>query len=101
MKYRMNVLCMAASVVAMPFLLAGCEREVSHSTSTSTKSDGSSKSTEKVVTKAKDGTTTTEEVKTKVSSEGAVKSEESTKVKAPDGTVIKEETTKTTSPAAP
>lgn len=101
MKNRMSLFCVAASLVALPFLLAGCDREVSHTSSTSVKSDGSSKSKEEVVRQAPDGTVTKDEVSKKVTSDGTVKSEESTVVKSPDGTVIKKETEKSTTTTTP
>lgn len=62
--FGMFVICVATSVLALPFLLVGCDREVSHTESTSVKGDGTVKSTEKTVTQSKDGTVTkTEESK--------------------------------------
>ena len=50
--------------MALSFLLVGCDREVSHTESTSVNSDGTVKSSEKTVTQSKDGTVTkTEESK--------------------------------------
>jgi hypothetical protein len=61
---RMAVMCVATSVLALSFLLVGCDRQVSKTESSSTSSDGTVKSTEKTVTQAKDGTVTkTEETK--------------------------------------
>ena len=55
----------AMSVLALSFLFAGCDRQVSHSESSSVSSDGTVKSKEKTVTQAPDGTVTkTEESKT-------------------------------------
>ena len=60
----MAVMCVGTSVVALSFLLVGCDREVSNSKSSSESKDGTVKSTEKTVTQAPDGTTTkTEETK--------------------------------------
>jgi major membrane immunogen (membrane-anchored lipoprotein) len=68
MKYkilnRMAVVCVATAALALPLLLVGCDREVSHDSSSTTKSDGTVKSTEKSTTESKDGTVTkTEETK--------------------------------------
>ena len=61
---RMAVICVATAALTLPFLLVGCDREVSHTESTSVKGDGTVKSTEKTVTQSKDGTVTkTEESK--------------------------------------
>ena len=61
---RMAVMCVAASALALSFLLVGCDREVSRTESSSVSSDGTVKSTEKTVTQSKDGTVTkTEESK--------------------------------------
>jgi hypothetical protein len=58
------VICVAASALALPFLLVGCDREVSHTESSTVKSDGTVKTDEKTVTQSKDGTVTkTEESK--------------------------------------
>ena len=65
MKNRMAAICLATSVLALPFLLVGCNREVSKTKSTSVSSDGTVKSKEKTVTQAPDGTVTkTQESKT-------------------------------------
>ena len=65
MKNRIFAICVAMSVMALPFLLGGCDREVSKTKTTSVSSDGTVKSKEKTVTQAPDGTTTkTEESKT-------------------------------------
>ena len=59
---------MAASALALSFLLVGCDREVSSTKSSSQSSDGTVKSKEKTVTQSPDGTTTkTEESKTTIS----------------------------------
>jgi major membrane immunogen (membrane-anchored lipoprotein) len=55
----------AVSVLALSFLLVGCDRTVSSDKSTSVSSDGTVKSTEKTVTKATDGTVTKKEETTK------------------------------------
>jgi hypothetical protein len=61
---RMAVVCVATSALALSFLLAGCDREVSNTKSSSVNSDGTVKSTEKTVTQSKDGAVTkTEESK--------------------------------------
>ena len=57
MKNRM-IICVATSALALSFLLVGCDREVSKTTSTSVSSDGTVKSNEKTVTQAPDGTVT-------------------------------------------
>ena len=64
MKYnimnRMAVVCVAT----LPLLLVGCDRQVSHTESTSSNSDGTVKSTDKTTTQSKDGAVTkTEETK--------------------------------------
>jgi hypothetical protein len=64
MKYRQIVCFAFASALALPLVvLAGCDHEVSSSTSTTTKRDGTVKSEEKTVTKSPDGSVTTEEIK--------------------------------------
>jgi hypothetical protein len=61
---RMAVMCVAASALALSFLLVGCDREVSNTKSSSVSSDGTVKSKEKTVTQSQDGTVTkTEESK--------------------------------------
>ena len=61
---RMAVICVAMAALTLPLLLVGCDRQVSHSESTSSNSDGTVKSTEKTTTESKDGTVTkTEETK--------------------------------------
>jgi hypothetical protein len=72
MKYKikncMVVMCVATSALALSFLLVGCDREVSHTESSSTSNDGTVKSKEKTVTQSPDGTVTkTEESKSTVS----------------------------------
>ena len=65
MKNRMIAVCVAMFALTLSSLLVGCDRQVSKTESTSVSSDGTSKSTEKTVTKAPDGTVTkTEESKT-------------------------------------
>ena len=65
MKNRMTVITAATSALALSFLLVGCDREVSHTESSSTSSDGTVKTKEKTVKQAPDGTVTkTEESKT-------------------------------------
>ena len=51
----------ATSALALSFLMVGCDREVSHSESSTVKSDGTVKSKEETVTKAPDGTVTKKE----------------------------------------
>ena len=64
----MAVMCVALSALTLSFLLVGCDRQVSDTTSSSTSSDGTIKSKEKTVTETKDGAVTkTEESKTTVS----------------------------------
>ena len=64
MKNRKVVICVATAVLALPFLLVGCDRQVSKTESSSVSSDGTVKSKEKTVTKSLDGTVTkTEESK--------------------------------------
>ena len=65
MNNRKVVICVATSVLALSFLLVGCDREVSKTKSSSVSSDGTVKSKEKTVTQAPDGTVTkTKESKT-------------------------------------
>ena len=64
MKNNKIVTCAAMSALALSFVLAGCDREVSSDKSTSVSSDGTVKSKEKTVSQASDGTVTkTEETK--------------------------------------
>ena len=64
----MAVVCVAMSALALSVLLVGCDREVSHTDSSTVKSDGTVKSDEKTVTKSSDGTVTkTEESKSTTS----------------------------------
>jgi hypothetical protein len=68
MKYnimnRMAVICVATAALTLPLLLVGCDRQVSHTESTSSNSDGTVKSTDKTTTQSKDGAVTkTEETK--------------------------------------
>jgi hypothetical protein len=63
-KNRMAVICVAMSALALSFLLVGCDRQVSHTESSTVNSDGTVKSKEKTVTQSPDGTVTkTEESK--------------------------------------
>jgi hypothetical protein len=55
---RMAAICVGTSALTLSFLLAGCDREVSNTKSSSVSSDGTVKSTEKTVTQSKDGTVT-------------------------------------------
>jgi len=67
-KNCMAVMCVATSAMALSFLLVGCDREVSHTESSSVNKDGTVKSKEKTVTQSPDGTVTkTEESKTTTS----------------------------------
>ena len=88
----------AAFALAIPFLLVGCDREVSHTASTKVKSDGSSKTQETVVKQAPDGTVTKQETVKERDSDGDTQSKQKTTVVSPNGTVTKEESTKKTSP---
>ena len=65
MKKSLRVgICAATSALALSFLMVGCDRQVSHSETSSTASDGTVKTKEQTVTKAPDGTVTkTEETK--------------------------------------
>ena len=64
----MAVVCVAMSALALSVLLVGCDREVSHTDSSTVKSDGTVKADEKTVTKSADGTVTkTEESKSTTS----------------------------------
>jgi hypothetical protein len=61
---RMAVMCVATAALTLPLLLVGCDREVSHTESSSVSSDGTVESKEKTVTQSPDGTVTkTEESK--------------------------------------
>ena len=61
---RMTVMCVATSALALSFLLIGCAHEITHSKTSSVSSNGTVKSTEKIVTESPDGTLTkTEESK--------------------------------------
>ena len=56
-----KVITLAASVLALSFLIVGCAREISKTKSTSVSSDGTVKSKEKTVTESPDGTVTKKE----------------------------------------
>ena len=58
MKNRMFVMCVATSVLALSFMLVGCDREISKTKTVTTSSDGTVKSKEKVVTESPEGTVT-------------------------------------------
>ena len=58
---RIILSCMAASVMALPLWLSACDKEVSHTSTTSVKDDGTVKTKEKTVTESPDGTVTKEE----------------------------------------
>jgi hypothetical protein len=61
---RMAVMCVATSALALSLPLVGCDRQVSHTESSSISRDGTVKSQEKTVTQSPDGTVTkTEESK--------------------------------------
>jgi hypothetical protein len=63
-KNLMVGICLATSALALSCLTIGCDRQVSHTESSSVSSDGTVKSKEQTVTKASDGTVTkTEETK--------------------------------------
>jgi hypothetical protein len=63
-KHLVVGVCVATSALALSFLGVGCDRQVSHTESSSVSSDGTVKSKEQTVTKASDGTVTkTEEIK--------------------------------------
>lgn len=64
MKNRTNVLFAIAAVLVLPLVLAGCDREISSSSSKTTKSDGTVKTEETTVTASPDGTVTKEETET-------------------------------------
>lgn len=67
MKNRMSAICVMTAVLAGPFLLVGCDREVSKTQSTSVSSDGTVKSKEKTVTQSPDGTVTKKQESTTTS----------------------------------
>ncbi|MEO8428428.1 MAG: hypothetical protein ABI651_15065 [Verrucomicrobiota bacterium] len=60
MKHKI-VMSAAMSVLALSFLMIGCDRTISKTESSSTSSDGTVKSKEKTVTEAPDGTVTKKE----------------------------------------
>jgi hypothetical protein len=63
-KNPLALICTATSALMLSFSLVGCDREVSHTESSSVSSDGTVKSKEKTVTQSSDGTVTkTEESK--------------------------------------
>lgn len=65
MKNSKIVVVAAMLVLALSFLLVGCDRTLSQSQSSTVRSDGTIKTKEKTVTQAPDGTVTkTEENKT-------------------------------------
>ena len=71
MKKHMFVICVAASALALTFMLVGCrDRKISETKSSSVSRDGTVTSKEKTVTQAADGTVT--------------KTEESKKITPPD-----------------
>lgn len=96
MKSRITLLFVASAALAIPLVLVGCDREVSHTGSAEVNKDGSSKSKETVVTQSPNGTVTKEETSKKIDSDGDGSSKTKTTVRSPDGTVTKEETQKTT-----
>ena len=51
----------ATSILALSFLMVGCDREVAKTESSSVSSDGTVKSKEKTVTQSPDGTVTKKE----------------------------------------
>jgi hypothetical protein len=64
MKKCLAIVCTVTSSLALSLLLVGCEREISHTESSSVSSDGTVKTKEKTVTQSPDGTVTkTEETK--------------------------------------
>jgi len=64
MKNHIIVNCVAVSVLALSFLLVGCDRQVSSEKSSTVSSDGTVKTKDKTVTKSSDGTVTkTDETK--------------------------------------
>lgn len=95
---RIQLLCAVAFAIAAPMLMVGCEREVSHSGSTSVKRDGSTKSQETVVRQSPDGTITKDETSSKTARDGETVSKTTTTVKSPDGSTAKEQTKTTTTP---
>jgi len=60
-KNLMVSICAATSALALSILIVGCDRQVSHSESSTVSSDGTVKSKEQTVTKAPDGTVTKKE----------------------------------------
>ena len=63
MKNRPIVFFAIAAALTLTFVLAGCDRQVSSSSSKTTKSDGTVKTEEKTVSQSPDGTITKEETK--------------------------------------
>jgi hypothetical protein len=54
----MAVMCVATAALTLPLLLVGCDREVSHTESSSVNSDGTIQSKENTVTQSQDGRVT-------------------------------------------
>ena len=64
MKNYLDITYVALGVVALSFVLVGCDRQVSSEKTIDTSNDGTIKTKEKTVTKSSDGTVTkTEENK--------------------------------------
>ena len=59
----------AMPVLALSFLMVGCDRTISKTESSSTSSDGTVKTKEKTVTQSPDGTVTKKEETTKTTPE--------------------------------
>jgi hypothetical protein len=62
MKNPILTIC-AAAALALPLVLGGCDREVSHTSTTTVKSDGTVKQKETTVRESADGSVTKEETK--------------------------------------
>ena len=63
MKLRMTALRTATSIFALSFLMAGCDRTISHTESEKVRSDGTVEKKERTVTESPDGTVKKEEKK--------------------------------------
>lgn len=101
MNSRITTLCVATSALALTMGLSGCDREVSHTTTSKVSSDGTAKTKEEVVTQKHDGTVQREETSRRVDNSGGSRTEQTVITKSPDGTVRKEESTRTTPPVNP
>ena len=93
---RRNASLLMSITLALPLCLVGCDREVTHTGSTSNNKDGSSSSQDTTVTKSTDGKVTTKEVTKATENDGEQSSQTRTTVRSPDGSVSQTESIKTT-----